>query len=152
MSAFLLSVGMEFNLAATDKFTPLYTIALQSTTRTESLLQPDQNNVNRAACGLDIDHPSFDNNVSSAFIDPSIFTSINCDDPLSRFKRLVNDYHLDLEDSTNQECPTFTRHSPDTIPAESESTEERKKEAIRKLKKHVVQPRWIVSAHITSCM
>jgi hypothetical protein len=150
MSAFLLSVGMEFNSAPVDEVTPLYMIALKSTTRTESILQPHQNNVNRAACGLEMDHGSSDH-VSAAFIDPSIFTSINYDHALSRFKRLVNDYHLDLEDSTNQECPTFTRHSPDTIPAESESTEERKKEAIRKLKKHVVQPRWIVSTHTEDC-
>jgi hypothetical protein len=150
MNAFLLSVGMEFNHARDENVTPLYTIALKSTTRTESLLQPCQNNVNRAACSLDIDHASSDN-VSAVFIDPSIFTSINYDHALSRFKRLVNDYHLDLDDSIGEEHPTFTSHSSDTIPAESESTEERKKEVIRKLKKHIVQPRWIVSTYTELC-
>jgi hypothetical protein len=151
MNAFLLSVGMEFNHARGEGDTPLYTIALKSTTRTESLLQPRQSHVDKAACSIDIDHESSDN-VSAAFIDPSIFTSINYDDALSRFKRLVNDYHLDLEDSIDEEFPTFTSHSSDTISAESEATEERRKEAIRKLKKHVVQPRWIVFTHIDSCM
>ncbi len=151
MNVFLFSVGMEFNHARGEGDTPLYTIAIKSTTRTESLLQPHQNNVYRAACSTDIHHDSSDI-ASAAFIDPSIFTSIDYDDTLARFKRLVNDYHLDLDDSISEEHPIFTSHSSDIISVESEATEERKKEVIRKLKKHVVQPRWIVSAHITSCM
>ncbi len=151
MSAFLLSVGMEFNSAPVDEVTPLYMIALKSTTQTESLLQPSQTNVNRAACGLEMDHGSSDH-VSAAFIDPSIFTSINYDGALSRFKRLVNDSHLDLDDSISEVHPTVTSHSSDTISAEPEGKEERKKEVIRKLKKHVVQPRWIVSNRIYSCL
>ena len=149
MDAFLLSVGMEFNHARGEDVT--YTIALQSTTRTESLLQPLQTSVDRAACSLDINHESSDN-ISAAFIDPSIFTSIDYDDALARFKRLVNDYHLDLDDSMNEEYPTFTSHSSDTISAEPEGTKGRKKEVILKLEKHVVQPRWIVSTRINSCM
>lgn len=120
--------------------TPLYTIALRSTIRTESILQPGRNNGSRSVCHVDIaDHVGVGKDPAAVMLDLSIFTSIDHDHAFSRFKRLVNDYQLDLEDLTSGEKSILTYH-PSATPAGSEATEEGKQEVIRKLENRIVHP------------
>jgi hypothetical protein len=150
LDAFGLECFHDWMLSKTNMRTALYSIALKSTAIMESPLHPSCDNFDRTKYSLEINHDQSDDvaNVSAAVIDHSIFTSIDYDDALSRFKRLVKDYQLDLEDTTSGEYPTVTCASSDAISIDPEAEKERKKEVIRKLEKHVVQPRWMLSISI----
>ena len=132
---------------------PLYSIALKSITRTESIRMPQINNEERSNIRLEVDHDSGRSAIATT-IDSSVFTAIDYETVSARFKTLVKAYHVDMDDDPHILAITRRLAAADlgSKEEEDEKKAETKKELQRKLKHNVVQPKWMILSETDNCL
>jgi hypothetical protein len=134
---------------------PLYSIALKSFTRMESIRMPQINNEERSNITLEVDHDAARSALATT-IDLSVFTAIDYEAVLARFKTVVKEYHVDMDDNEATHILAITRRlAAADLGSKEEQDEKRaetKKELQRKMKHNVVQPKWMILSETDTCM